>query len=125
VSGHGGYWSVARAVGDGFFTCPARRTARTMANAYQASSGSSNNDETSPGGPYLYFFNHTPAVLVVAEPLNPDAAESMGVYHGSEVAFVFDIQPYELGEAFATGFECVQLHSSMYSAVCIFFLSFW
>ena len=81
-----------------------------MANAYQTSSDSDSkndkknkNDGTTPGGPYLYFFNHTPAVLAVAEPLNPDAVDSMGEYHGSEVAFVFDIQPFELGESFPAG----------------------
>lgn len=53
VAGHGPFWAAARAVGDGIFSCPARRTARAFAAAGPSQ------------GPWLYFFNHTLAALQV------------------------------------------------------------
>jgi hypothetical protein len=95
-------------VGDGIFTCPARRTARTFASAYQAdhaaaaaatANGNENNNNNGsiPGGPFLYFFNHTLALLTSLEPLDPTAVDPIGVFHGSELPFVFDFQPAERG----------------------------
>jgi hypothetical protein len=110
VPGHGGFWAAARAVGDGIFTCPARRTARTFASAYQAdhaaaaatatataNENNNNNNGSIPGGPFLYFFNHTLALLTLFEPLDPTAVDPIGVFHGSELPFVFDFQLAERG----------------------------
>ena len=83
-----------------------------MANAYQASSSSSSssaakskdikdkNDGAITSGPVLYFFNHTLALLEKAEPFDPEDIDSMGVFHGSELPFVFDLEVAERGESF-------------------------
>ena len=57
--------AAIEAFGDGGFVCPARRTARALANAGRAT--------------WLYHFNHAPAALL------PD----LGAYHSSELPFVF------------------------------------
>jgi len=77
--GHGGFWAAARACGDGFFTCPARRTARGFANKSKA---------------YLYFFNHTLDILRLT---HDDGVlglgyQHMGAFHGSELPFVFSLE---------------------------------
>ena len=70
--GHGPYWAAARAFGDGFFTCPARRTVRQWASSNRTKA-------------FLYFFNESLSVLDV----EPAQAEQMGVFHGSEMIFLW------------------------------------
>lgn len=96
VPGHGAFWACARAVGDGLFTCPARRTARAFANSHAATaaarSGEEDGSEGEAASQWLYFFNHTLDLLDIAEPFDPDDVDPMGVFHGSELPFVFDFE---------------------------------
>jgi len=41
---------------------------------------------------YTYFFNHTLALLTAAEPFDPEDVDPLGVFHGSELVFVFDFE---------------------------------
>jgi len=56
-----------------------------------------NKDGGVTNGPFLYFFNHTLALLEKAEPFDPEDIDSMGVFHGSELPFVFDLELAERG----------------------------
>jgi hypothetical protein len=66
-------------VGDGFFTCPARQTAASFSQA---------------SGSYQYFFNHTIELLDKMGALFPTYLgqyfTSLGVFHASELVFVYD-----------------------------------
>eukprot|EP00755_Sulcionema_specki_P021083 Sspe_Gene.12973::Locus_4441_Transcript_2_3_Confidence_0.333_Length_2096::g.12973::m.12973/K01049/ACHE; acetylcholinesterase len=64
------WWAMAHTIGDYALSCPTRRAAELLA----------------AGGatPFLYYFNHTPAVSIN----NRDTAE-IGAFHGSEVPFVW------------------------------------
>ena len=79
--GHGPFYASSRALGDAVFSCPARETARGWASWSNS---------------YVYFFNHTLRVLKVAQNvdplLQPPPYDSMGVFHSTELGFVFDVE---------------------------------
>eukprot|EP00935_MAST-01C_sp_MAST-1C-sp1_P000706 g706.t1 len=66
------WWTFARAGGDLFATCPARRSARWL---------SAHNDV------YLYFFKHK---LKLTSAIEAATWMPLGVFHGSELCLVFD-----------------------------------
>mmetsp|Transcript_32161 Transcript_32161/g.37796 ORF Transcript_32161/g.37796 Transcript_32161/m.37796 type:complete len:587 (+) Transcript_32161:3-1763(+) len=77
VAGHGGYWATVRGIGDAVFSCPARRTARAFSQT---------------SGAFVYFYNHTLALIDDVEPLDPEDVDPLGVFHGSELIMVFDFE---------------------------------
>jgi para-nitrobenzyl esterase len=66
--------ALAAVSGDAFFVCPARRTARAVTAA--------------GGAAFLYSFEH---------PLEHPALSDLGVFHSSEIPFVFGNDDYPLG----------------------------
>lgn len=78
VPGHGGYWAAVRVIGDGIMSCPARRAVRAFSSVQPST--------------YLYFFNHTPALLYLLPPSLGDDPDELGSFHGSELPFVFDFK---------------------------------
>lgn len=66
--------ALAAVTGDAFFVCPARRTARIV--------------QASGAFPYLYSFEH---------PLDHPFFSGLGVFHSSEIPFVFGNDNYPLG----------------------------
>jgi carboxylesterase type B len=76
-AGHGGFWATVRAIGDAVFSCPARRTARAFSQSTST---------------YVYFYNHTLALIDKVEPFDPEDVDPLGVFHGSELVMVFDFE---------------------------------
>jgi len=106
VSGHGPYYASSRAFGDAVFSCPARQVARAWS-------------KIEAGEPaYVYFFNHTVHALQVAEDLdpniNPPPASQMGVFHGTDLVFVFELNPaLDLGANFSSNADDIYTETEL------------
>ena len=73
--GSSSFWAVMGAISDRDFTCAARRTARWSF------------EKGGRTGAYLYFFSHK---LTVTPLIELEEKEAFGVFHGSELALIFD-----------------------------------
>ena len=71
-----GWWAASGVMGDSQMSCPARRTARWI--------------EAAGGTPYLYFLTHK---LVLADAVELKTKKPLGVFHGTDLGFVFKFKP--------------------------------
>lgn len=86
------FWASSDLLGDYAMTCAARRSARWLTQGGQNATGNA----TSGGAPvFQYFFRRTLSLVPIIEAASK---KPFGVFHGSELALVFDFKPLLLEE---------------------------